>query len=113
MHALVAVVMERMFNSNGSENGFTAEQEEFMRIHEEGYDLYIDTNYVRWLRFNYPKVNTCMQDAPAESGSILDQLSYSCLKKANEVEFCDNLSRICLKKKSCSRTFNGENTCAI
>jgi len=37
--------------SNDSENGFTAEQELFIRRYEENYDLYIDIIYVRWLRW--------------------------------------------------------------
>jgi len=38
--------------------------------------MYIDTIYVWWLRLNHPEVNTCMQDAPVESGSILDHFPY-------------------------------------
>ena len=37
---------------------FSSEQEMlFKRRYEEGYDLYIDANYIRWMRLHHPEVN--------------------------------------------------------
>ncbi len=53
--------------TNG-DNSFTAEQEElFKKRYEEGYDLFIDPDYVRWIKLHYPDFHL-----PTDSGLICD-----------------------------------------
>ena len=55
-------------------DGFTLEQEMlFKRRYEEGHDLYVDANYIRWMRFHHPEVNISIP-TEQESGSLLDSL---------------------------------------
>ena len=50
------------------DNSFTAEQEELLKKrYEEGYDLFIDPDYVRWIKLHYPDFHL-----PTDSGLICD-----------------------------------------
>ena len=43
----------------------------FKRRYEEGYDSYIDANYIRWMRLHHPEVNISIP-TEQDSGSLLD-----------------------------------------
>ena len=43
----------------------------FQRRYDEGYDLYIDADYIRWMRANHPEVDIPVS-AEQDSGSLLE-----------------------------------------
>jgi len=59
-------------STDGRRDEFTVEQEMlFKRRYEEGYDLYVDADYVRWMRWNHPEVDISIP-TEQETGSLLD-----------------------------------------
>ena len=71
-------------NVDNGGNDFTAEQEElFKKRYEEGYDLFIDADYVKWIKIHYP--DTCL---PIDNASISD--FFSDIAPASPVEILDN-----------------------
>ena len=57
------------FDNDGSD--FTAEQEElYKKRYEEGYDLFIDADYVRWIKIHHPDTSL-----PTDSALVCDFFS--------------------------------------
>ena len=53
-----------------SKDEFTVEQETLVKI-KEGYDLYVDADYIGWMRQNHPEDNISIP-TEQETGSLLD-----------------------------------------
>ena len=69
----------------GGSNSFTAEQEElFKRRYEEGYDLFNDADYVRWIKLHYPD-----KSIPTDGGLTCDL--FSDIVPASLIAFIENL----------------------
>ena len=67
-------------NVDNGGNDFTAEQEElFKKRYEEGYDLFIDADYVKWIKIHYPDTSL-----PIDNASISD--FFSDIAPASPVE---------------------------
>jgi len=55
-----------------SKDEFTMEQDTLVkRWYEEGYDLYVDADYIGWMRQNHPEDNISIP-TEQENGSLLD-----------------------------------------
>ena len=71
---------------------FTAEQEAlFKRRFEEGYDVYIDKDYIRWINVNHPEFHVVQDSTPATPDNHLNtDLIVPCEEPASSQSVSSN-----------------------